>query len=65
MENSKRLDGIGNIIDKKMELLVNGKYKNEILLDNEYRFTPLFFQMMAEIFLDIVNSSREKGVESK
>ena len=53
-----KIKKVGKIIDFKMNKMINGKYKDEILLDEEYRFTTKFFEMTAEVFLELIKDAK-------
>jgi len=58
MDKVKKLS---KIIDFKMsQKIKTDKYKDEVLLDKDFRFTNSFFDLMAEIFLELIENAKGK-----
>lgn len=60
-----KLNNIGKLINIKMTKKINTTYKNEVLLDDEHRFTVKFFELMSEIFLEIIEDAKKNESKNK
>ena len=62
-----KIKKMSKIIDFKMNKLISSdKYKDELLLDKDFRFTPVFFELTAEVFFELIERAKDNnGRENK